>query len=158
VPADDFPLLVTATPEDVQRVVGFCTAAERSQLPGLRRAALESPDPLVVGNALRALGRLRAVAGDAELVALLDDPRARVRHETIVALGHSGEASAVPRLAPVLEGEDPAARQLALQALGRLDDPAARAVLEGYAPRDTAEEPFLRQALAASRTAGSAGR
>ena len=143
-----FPMLETASPADVREVVRFCRDAGRGDLAGLRFAALTSPDPLVVGNALGALGLLRAVAGDRELCALLGDPRLRVRQELVVALGKSGDPSVVELLTPCLERSEPQLRPLVIQALGRLDCADARAALEGYATVATEQEQvFLRAAL-----------
>jgi len=141
----------TGSPADVREVVQFCRNAGRGDVAGLRHVALRSPDPLVVGNALSALGRLGALVGDGELCALLGDPRIRVRQEAIVALGKSSDASVVVLLTPFLEQSDPKLRPLVIQALGRLDCAAARAALEGYASGATGateqERAFLGAAL-----------
>lgn len=141
-----FPTLDPATPEDVREIVRYCAAAESDQIADLRRAALESSHPLAVGNALRALGRLTAVMGDSDLMALLADDRPRVRQELVMALGVSGEPSAVPVLAPILESE-PSLRPLVIQALGRLGGDEARAILTAVRPRDETERAYLRTAL-----------
>jgi len=99
-------LLEAKTPDDVRAIVTFCRQAGHSDAPALRKVALTAEDPLAVGNAMRALGRLRRVARDAELVALLGDERSRVRHETVLALGASGDPSAVGALEPLLGDKD----------------------------------------------------
>lgn len=141
-----FPTLDPATPEDVREIVRYCAAAGSDQVADLRRAALESAHPLAVGNALRALGRLTAVMGDSDLMALLADDRPRVRQELVMALGVSGEPAAVPVLAPILESE-PSLRPLVIQALGRLGGDEARAILTAVSPRDETERAYLRTAL-----------
>lgn len=95
-------------------------AAGREDEDDLRHLALHSKDPLVAGNAIRALGRLGLVAGDEEWTALLDDPRMRVRQEIVRALGQSKD----PRVAAVLHrmsnGNDPTLRTIAIHSLAQL--------------------------------------
>ncbi len=146
-----FPVMQATTPAEVRTVTRFCRAAQQSDVDALRYAATRSPDPLVVGNALRALGRLGAFAGDAELEALLTDERQRVRQEAVIALGYSGSASAVERLAPLAEERDPLLRPLVLQALGRLGGEHARIVLESVLSDERsseAERALAREGLA----------
>lgn len=116
-------------PADVRRIVEFCRHAGHDDIALMRRLALGSPDPLTAGNAIRALARLGAVAGDLELTALLEDPRLRVRQEVVVALGRSGDRGAVEELEPLLEG-GATLRPLVIQALGRLGGARALALLE----------------------------
>jgi hypothetical protein len=138
------------TPAQVRAVVRFCREAVVADAAGLRSVALSSPDPLVAGNALRALGRLGAVARDSELVALVRDPRPRVRQEVVLALGASGYTPVVEDLAPLLERDDLVLRPLVLQALGWLAGARAGALLESVL-RDRAatevDRAFARQAL-----------
>lgn len=127
--------LEAAGPEDVRRVREFCRGAEEGDIPDLRRLAFRSPDPLVAGNAIRALGRLGAIAVDPEVIALIRDPRLRVRQEIIVALGQSGSEDgisddSISELEAVLSNRDGQFRPLALQALGRLGGARARSLLE----------------------------
>lgn len=136
----------------MRAVVDYCRGADASHVPTLRRVALSSPDPLVTGNALRALGRLGAVRpSDPELAGLLDDPRPRVRQEVVIALGESADPASVDLLAPLLRAEPASLRPLVLQALGRIGTREARAALDAYAPRASEDErPFLRAALEAA--------
>lgn len=113
------PLLVAATPADVRAVRRFCRDADTSDLVQLRSMALAA-DPLVAGNAIAALGRLRAVIEDAQLVELLHDPRQRIRQAVVVALGDSGDPRAVAMLVPALDDRSPELRPLVIRALGRL--------------------------------------
>lgn len=93
--------------------------------------ARHAADPLVAGNALRAMGRLGMATADRALGELVDDARPRVRQEAIVACGESGDRRHVPRLLQVLHGADEVERALAIRALGRLGGPeAARALFE----------------------------
>ena len=108
------------SPEEVREVVRQTRQASEEDIPALLKAALSSEDPLVAGNAIRALGRLKAVSKDKRLVALLEDPRKRVRQEIVVALGRSEDLRMVDPLLPLLSDEDETLRTLALQALGRL--------------------------------------
>ncbi|MFO0983606.1 MAG: HEAT repeat domain-containing protein [Planctomycetota bacterium] len=103
---------------EVHAVVEQTQAMQRDDVPRLRRAALESNDPIVAGNAIRALGRLRAFAAEPDLLDLLDDQRPRVRQEAVMALGRCGDEKAVPRLVVQLDAEDPSLRALAIRALG----------------------------------------
>lgn len=116
----------------------------------LRRVALGSSDPLVAGNAVRALGRLGAVAGEVDLLRLLSDRRPRVRQEIVMALGASGDPRVLDDLAPMLVAEDPSIRTLAIQAIGRIGSPRARELLTEAcqdADRTDVERVFLRNAL-----------
>jgi HEAT repeat protein len=154
-------LLAATTPEEVRAVVRLAREAKLEDVPALRRAALESPDPLVAGNAIAALGRLGKVAGDAELLALFDDPRPRLAQELVAALGRSGDASAVPRLAAVLRERDETLRSLALQALGRLGGAEARALAAAALadPRSgEVERAFAQEASRRMARSGPAGR
>lgn len=146
------PPMAATTPEEVREVLAFTRGAGAEELESLRRMALESSDPLVAGNALRALGRLGTWSGDEELMALLDDPRARVRQDAVVALGQSRDPDAVAHLAPLLEEDDATLRALTIQALGRIGGERSRELLESMRedPRASdAERAFLRDALAA---------
>lgn len=125
----------TATPEDVETMAMFCRRAGDADVPALRDLALTAKDPLVASNAVWALGRLRAVANDPELVALLSDERKRVRQETILALGKSAQDSGVSALAPLLKDEDPVVRLLAIRAIGEIGGPRAVELLRGVVDR-----------------------
>ena len=143
-------LLEAKTPDDVRAIVTFCRQAGHSDAPALRKVALTAEDPLAVGNAMRALGRLRRVARDAELVALLGDERSRVRHETVLALGASGDPSAVGALEPLLGDKDAPTRLLAIRALGEIGGAEATRLLQCQETRGGAtetERAFLRTAL-----------
>jgi HEAT repeat protein len=128
-PADTGPRDVLAdptTPAEVRAVVAFCDRARASDAGALRETALRGRNVLAAGNAIRALGRIGMVSSDPDLVALLRDPRERVRHEAILALGQSGDPGAVPHLEPIaMDDGDPRAQLLAIGALGRLGGPRA---------------------------------
>jgi HEAT repeat protein len=143
------PPLVARTPEEVRAVVGYCNGAGPDDVTDLRRLAA-GPDPLVAGNAVRALGRLGACPSGEELERLLADPRPRVRQEAIIALGWAGTDEAVERLERILDEDEASAAPLAIQALGRLGGEKARAVLSRRLARSTTddvERAFLREAL-----------
>jgi hypothetical protein len=147
-----FPHLEPATPAEARAVVEFSRSAEPGDLAELRRAALTAKSALTVGNAVRALGRLRAFHHDAELLKLLDDPRLRVRQEAVRALGSSGDASVVDLLEAVLRDTDTdgSVRHVAIDALGRLPGPRPRALLarlEATTSSDEVEHAFVRAAL-----------
>jgi HEAT repeat protein len=124
------------SPGQVRAVVRFCATATFTDGPALRQVALGTADPLCAGNAMRALGRLRRVADDPDLLRLLHDPRPRVRDETILALGESGRPEALAALVPFLRHAEGKVRLLASGSIARL----RRAATEASAPR----EPRLR--------------
>lgn len=146
----NMPIMKATTPEEVRQVVHYARDAASEDIATLTHMATRSEDPLVAGNAIRALGRLNALAGDPELVALINDSRLRVRQETVIALGLSGNAEMVDHLLPVLEEEENGLRHLAIQALGRLGGPVARKRLEEVLHDGNATEAdrtFARSAL-----------
>lgn len=116
-----------ATPEDVRAIVRRGRGAGAGDIPALRGAALGATDPLVAGNAIRALGRLDAVAGDPALLGLMRDARLRVRQEVVLALGRSRQASAAGHLEDALRSGGPELRPLAIHGLSAIDSDAARA-------------------------------
>lgn len=132
----EIPHWRATNPAEVRRVVKFCRKAGPESLASLRDAALRSPDPLVAGNALRALGRLGAVIDDPELVRLIEDPRQRLRQEAVLALGRSRSQAAVQHLAPLLEWDDPVLRPLVLQALASLGGERSREILRSVLDDD----------------------
>jgi HEAT repeat protein len=149
-----------SSPGEVRRVVRAAAAAGPGDVPRLRRAALEASDPLIAGNAIRALGRVGAAAADSEVALLLDDPRPRVRQEAVVALGSSGDPRSVVDLIPLLDGEDATMRALAIRSIGQIGGPQAREALEracGDHELTDVERAFLRQALEQVPEGGSGG-
>lgn len=144
------------TPDEVRELLVATRAAGDADRGELRRAALESSDPMVVGNALRALGRLDAVVGDVELLGLAADARPRVRQEFVRALGASGDDRALELLADFLSSVDPTERVLAVQALGGLEGSGARALLGGVLESSASSE--LERAFASQALAGPATR
>jgi hypothetical protein len=119
--------------QDVRWMVEFCDTATSVDVPALRDVALTAESPLAVGNAVRALGRLGAVAKDRDLLKLLNDPRGRVRDEFILALGESGDASALALLEPLVRAGDEHVRVLAIRAIGRIGGEKARRMLADVA-------------------------
>ena len=143
------PLKAT-TPEEVRQVVHFCRAATPTNAATLRRMALKSEDPLVAGNAIQALGRMKEAGNGVDFTALLRDPRPRIRQEAVVALGERGDAKAVPVLAGVLRGTDQDLRLLAIQALGKISGEDAKKLMEAFLtdPRSSeADKVFARTVL-----------
>jgi hypothetical protein len=104
---------VLASQSEVRAAVAAANAATRDDAAALRATALGAVDPTVAGRALRALGRLGLVAGDAELGALYDDPRPRVRQELVYALAQSGDPRAQALLERARASDDATLRQLA---------------------------------------------
>lgn len=125
--------------------VAACAAADGAAIPRLQELAA-SPDAAVAGNAIRALGRLKAADRVPGLAALLADGRPRVRHEAIAALGNSGNPDSARLLEPMLYGEDGQGRMLAIQSLVQL---GATDALQRLAA-DPATDPGTRQFLRAA--------
>jgi HEAT repeat protein len=112
---EDLPSI--STPAELRAFVRALEAAGPQDAPRLRRIALVAADPLVAGNALRALGRLDLVAADPELLRMLDDPRPRLRQEVVRALACSADPGARARLDELARSaEDPELRALARHA------------------------------------------
>ena len=124
--------------------------ADADAIAELRQVALTATHPAVVGACLVALGRLDAVVGDDALLALLDDPRLRVRQDVVTALGHSRDARALEVLAGAAAASDAALRPLVIQAMGRIGGARACDLLRALAARGPAsptDAAFLRAAL-----------
>ncbi len=146
----DMPPMKATTPEEVREVFLFARDADSGDIPALRTMALESEDPLVAGNAIKALGRMNALSGDEEIFALLDDKRPRIRQEMVTALGLSGDSAAVEKLLPLLDSSGPNLRPLVIQALGRIGGKPAKERLEIIARNESeprTDRVFARTAL-----------
>ena len=94
---------------------------------------------------------IASVSADPKLVALIHDPRKRVRQELVVALGRSDDRTAVETLLPILRDPDETLRTLAIQALGRLGGEKARHCLRSFLTDKGStdkERAFVRNALA----------
>lgn len=145
----EFPRLEATDRGQVREVVAYTKAARREEISELWRAVTDSDDVLVIGNALRALGRLGAIRGDRRVLALVGDARLRVRQEAVRALGADGHQAAVPALTRVSSTDGDSLRVLALEALGSIGGEAARAVLETAAESstDVVERTAARMAL-----------
>ncbi|MGE3172515.1 MAG: HEAT repeat domain-containing protein [Planctomycetota bacterium] len=165
-PADPAPPVVLAAPTDaaeLRRFVAGCEAADANALPRLREL-VASPDPVVAGNAVRALGRLQPDGSEATFAALLHDPRPRVRAEAIAALGAGGDPGAARLLEPLVRVDDRQVRLLAIQALAQLGatdalqrvaaDPGAAAETRAFAR--AASRPVRVPRLLASTVGGEA--
>jgi hypothetical protein len=148
-PAARFPGSTPAKQSEVAAFVAACNATTDGDCAGLRELA-HRDDALVAGNAIRALGRLRAVHSDPELVAMLHDGRPRVRGEVVLALGECGDPAMAARLQPLLGESDQGTAMLAVQALMRLGATAPVAALAG----DPAAPPQLRQFAGAALGSG----
>jgi hypothetical protein len=148
-PAARFPGPTPAKQSEVAAFVAACGATTDGDRAGLRELA-QREDPLVAGNAIRALGRLRAVHSDRELVAMLHDRRPRVRGEVVLALGDCGEPAMAAQLQPLLGDSDQGTAMLAVQALVHLGATAPVAALAG----DPAAPPQLRQFASAALGTG----
>lgn len=120
---------------DVHRLREQTRAADAGALPELRRLALTVPDAIVAAEAIEALGRLGALAADAELLALADDERPRVRQAVVLGLGHPGADLGIGLLRRLAVGADADLRPLAIAALGRVRGAAAAGALRELAAR-----------------------
>lgn len=139
------------TQDELREMIAFCDTASVADRDALREVALQSANALAAARAVRALGRLRILSEDPQILALLADPRERVRHETIVALGDSGDVDVVPLIEPLVTSEDAKVRVLAIHALGRIGGERAQAVLHRIVESSTASREdvaFARAALA----------
>lgn len=121
--------------------IAWIEAAGRADRPALRELALSDRDPMIVAHALQALARVggESIARDPVLVALLDDPRPRVRQELVRTLGRGGDVAAIEVLASIARDGSGPLRHLALRALGDLGGPEATRLLESI--RDDADAP-----------------
>jgi hypothetical protein len=149
------PYLEARTPAEARMVVRYARSAGGGSVAGLQEMA-RAADPLVAGNAVRALGRLGATPAEGTFEDLLRDARPRVRQEAVMALGSSGGEDAVPALERVLAEGEPDLRPLAIQALGRIGGPRARSALERCIEDPAASEverAFAREALRDSKNA-----
>jgi HEAT repeat protein len=149
VPVSLAQLRVT-TPTEVREVLRSTRQATAQDRPALVEAALRAEDPLVAGNAARALGRLRSFSSDPDLLDLTSDPRLRVRQDAVIACGLDGGDAAIPCLEQVLVSGDASLRPLALDALGKIGGPIALERLRQVAADPAAtevERVFARSAL-----------
>ena len=148
-----WPLLARSD-ADVREVLRLSEAAGRSEADRVREVALESPDPLVVGNAIRTLVRLGVFARDDELLGLIHDPRLRVRQEAVLGIGSAGDARLASLLIPLLGDPEAGLRALAIKALGDLGGESAEVELRRVLEDPEASEvdrAFARSALRAAQ-------
>ena len=145
-----FPVMTATTPAQVREVLKLTGEATADDRDALRAAALTSADPLVAGNAVKALGRLRLVSSDPDLLALTSDSRLRVRQDAVTACGLDGGRESVPYLEKALATSDPSVRPLAIQSLGEIGGSSARALVAAVAQDSnatTTERVFAQAAL-----------
>jgi len=100
------------------------------------KALLADKDPLVRGEAARAIGRSKAPSALAELSAALAGEDKHVRWGAAQALGEMGDRRAVPALITALGHADRSTRWKAAQALGDLKDARATEPLAAAARAD----------------------
>jgi HEAT repeat protein len=137
----------------MRAVISDFARAGADRVPELVRVAKTADDPLVAGNALRALGRLQAACKQ-ELFALIDDPRERVRQELVVALGESADRAATDALVHALASPDATLRRLAIHALRQCGGDASARALQAHARRgdlDSVEVALLNARVITSR-------
>lgn len=115
------------THRDVHALREFVRRATAADAASLRDLALHSSEPLAAGNALRALAVVADIRGDSGLLALLSDPRLRVRQEATLAFGRARDATAVAALVALLADEH--VRALALSALANIGTPEAASAI-----------------------------
>ena len=149
-----FQLMEARTPAEVREVLRLTKEATAANHSALREAALHAQDALVAGNAIKALGRLRLFSADPDLLALIADPRPRVRQDAVAACSLDGRSAAIPGLEKALTTGDAALRPLVLEALGRIGGSAARGLLErvaGDSGSSVTDRVFAHAALARVR-------
>lgn len=117
-----------ASAAEVRAVKRWTDHAERSNADELLAAALSAEDPLVVGNAIRALARLGR-CDDERLLGFIDDRRPRVRQELVLALGETRLLGSVALLVGRYEHADDSIRPLIVRSLGSIGGDEARRFL-----------------------------
>src|SRR5262249_14570611 len=123
-----------ATATYAQTMRGIAVAEDRRDWAGgTLRAALRSADARVRQRAVQAVGRLQDSTSVPALLPLLSDRR--VRTETVFALGQIGHRSARAALEKALGADDPWTVDLAVEALGKLGDPASTPLLTPFLKR-----------------------
>ena len=116
---------VIGKPEESQRVARalrnldgeFSTLAVRDILP-----RLDDPDAEVREEAVRALGRIKAVDAVERLIQILTDPSSSIRIPAARALGQIGDRRALPYLAANLDSGSEELQEACVQALGQIGD------------------------------------
>src|SRR5688572_32007573 len=88
-----------------------------------------APAPVVLKPATQREPALVAPGPPSDLIKLLNDPEARVRRRSALAIGRVGLAEGVEPLTKLLNDTDIEVRQMAAFALGLIGDPSARPVL-----------------------------
>ncbi|HEX7177849.1 MAG TPA: HEAT repeat domain-containing protein [Pyrinomonadaceae bacterium] len=125
------PALVRAlrheTPKVRAAAAGAMALAEGPEVSASLIEALGDEDSWVRYFAARSLGRLK-IAGSADALAGLarDDKANHVRIAAVEALGGLGGETAVRAVAPLLQSDEPDIVRVAIAALGRMENPAAR--------------------------------
>jgi len=148
-------LMRATTPAEARQVVRYCRDATPADSAALHAAALGSADPLVAGNAARALGRVGALGNETDRLRLVSDPRLRVRQDAVIGLGLSGDPAVLDVLEPLLDSGDPSLTPLVLRAIGRIGGSRAGKLLEARLRAETAtevERAFAAEALRSLRT------
>jgi HEAT repeat protein len=136
--------------------------ADRTLAPALVKAFQESKGDNQVRRYLAlAIGRLDPplpAAAIADLTHALDDPDSETRISVIWALGSSGDAAVVPRLAPLYSAQDADAgiRKMVVYALGALPGEAQMDTLR-TALRDEAADVRWNAAVALARKGSGEG-
>lgn len=145
-----FPMMVAREPADIREVLRYTRGANEDKASELTQVALLSPDPLIVGAAMRGLARLGTSEDDANVAALVKDERPAVRQEAIRWMGKVGDKKHVSVVIKLASDHDATVRRLAIQALGRMGGDRARNKLESIqqsSKRDAVDRVFAREAL-----------
>jgi putative membrane-bound dehydrogenase-like protein len=112
--------------DGVRELLDRLAAGDGVHSPSAADAQSEVADERTVSLArLWALAQLESEAADALVRRALDDPDESVRHAAmhVVSLHRDGQATA--KLLAILDGDTPASRRVAAEALGRLGDASA---------------------------------
>lgn len=125
------PALVRALKKETPKVraaaAGALAMAEGPEVSASLVEALGDEDSWVRYFAARSLGRLKVAESAKALAALARDDRANhVRIAAVEALGSVGGETAVKAIAPLLKSDEPDVVRVAVRALGRTENAAAR--------------------------------
>lgn len=112
---------------------------------------LHDPDPEVREEAVRALGRLRAIDAIDALIAITADPFSTLRAQAARALGRIGDGRAIPALADAMEGAPEELREACAAAIGEIGGDAALTLLSEVLRVDVSDSVAAGGASALSR-------
>lgn len=134
-----------------QRAVAYLVARGKKSIPYLVKA-LESSEPQVRINAVRALGRISDPGVIDPLVSVLVDSDPTIQYEAVDALESRGKES-IPTLLIAAEAENPILRSKTIEIIGMIGDPSGIGVV-AKALSDPYPEVRTKAVIALRRMAG----